>query len=109
MIAEQILNKKPMRNLSYVDYKQYKDKFDLDSISCHSINLQTDQEETNFIIENEEDSQKSIIANESTDIPEWLKNDMKECEFIPIEALNKNCIEDNSKINVIFFITSYMF
>jgi hypothetical protein len=117
MIAEQILNKKPMRNLSYVDYKQLKENltnntFNLENIWCNSLNSQVDNE-INYINEYE----KIIIKDDEVsndDIPEWLKNDVEECEFIPIEALNKsirlktqpkikdkeaNLVQDNQKLD----------
>jgi hypothetical protein len=106
MIAEQILNKKPMRNLSYVDYKQLKENLtnntlNLENISCNSFDNQNDKKNDIIMYNQELDYEKVIIKeeeiNESNDIPEWLKNDIKECEFIPIEALNKSlklCIKD---------------
>jgi hypothetical protein len=131
IIAEQVLNSKPMRNISYIDYKQLKENntsntYDAADTRDSGISEYISNQDNNLDLEASKnylyvDEQLEFkdygkimvrdefeVPNESTDIPEWLKNDMKDCEYIPIDALNKsfsksqnqNILNESSKSNI---------
>ncbi len=120
-----------MRNISYIDYKQLKENntsntYDAADTRDSGISEYISNQDNNLDLEASKnylyvDEQLEFkdygkimvrdefeVPNESTDIPEWLKNDMKDCEYIPIDALNKsfsksqnqNILNESSKSNI---------
>jgi hypothetical protein len=107
IIAEQILNTKPVRSVSYVNYmrKTTNDgSYLLASNQSESYNDENNfnfVENTKFYLGNDEETapQQRFFApphaatvepsknDETEGMPDWLKKDMEDADFIPIEAL----------------------
>lgn len=109
IIAEKELNAKPVRSVSYADYMR-KASFSNQSpssgigseINAEQLN-QVESVYQNYLEQNsasrdevnrnqESTFQKRVFnnqMNDSTGMPEWLKKDLEDADFIPIEALDK--------------------
>ncbi len=113
IIAEKLLNAKPIRSVSYAEYMREKSV-------CSSLGSREDESlgsSPNMIYHSESTNKltnrfvKLENTIEKSEIPEWLKNDIKEADFIPIEELNKKdqkpSISDSIFNKICEYETSY--
>ena len=104
IIAEKLLNIKPVRNISIglMNKKNSNSSSELESISsdpktADSLEQQLDEfknletEPIRFDLDDDtkEENKDDKSASESSQIPDWLKKDFEDASFIPIEALDK--------------------
>lgn len=87
IIAEKELDSKLLKSVSYVDFgKDTSDKASLKSEPG-------DENDTNYVDEStcqKRDFNLYNAGDTSEDIPEWLKKDFEDADFIPIEALERS-------------------
>ena len=104
IIAEKLLNIKPVRNISIglMNKKNSNSSSELESISsdpktADSLEQQLDEfknletEPIRFDLDDDtkEENKDDKSVSESSQIPDWLKKDFEDASFIPIEALDK--------------------
>lgn len=113
IIAEQTLNTRPVRSVSYAEYMRkgstsassIVNSFEADQVAraASEINARIRADFVGFSEENDfrhnnnvsEENSRAVFGEPDNDddkdddsgVPEWLKNDLKDAEFIPIEAL----------------------
>jgi hypothetical protein len=109
IIAEQILNTKPVRSVSYVNYMRKTTNSASNLLSsnqsenCSGENNSEFLENTEFYLGNDDETapqQRFFVKepqnavngpskNDATEgMPDWLKRDMEDADLIPIEALD---------------------
>lgn len=104
IIAEKLLNIKPVRNISIglMNKKNSNSSSELESLSsdpktADSLEQQLDEfknletEPIRFDLDDDtkEENKDDKSVSESSQIPDWLKKDFEDASFIPIEALDK--------------------
>ena len=110
IIAEQMLDTKPVKIQSYADYMRKTTSYDATSESIESA--RPINEVYNYISGSEEKEDNALSPeqfvqfnidsnypikeknfsreNSDTEVPEWLKKDLEDADFIPIEAYERN-------------------
>lgn len=98
IIAEKILNSKSMRSISYADYMR---ACRSESVSSQSGGVKRTDSSGNEIKKEIVESEVEVAASDTPDsdvmlkpsfdlnmaseVPEWLKNDLADADFIPIK------------------------
>lgn len=109
IIAEKILNAKPVRSISFANYISKKTEYNspLPELDLNKFEYEIEQEKEQLtkpvrfdLIANEQtplEEGESMNSNEYSVMPDWLKKDLDEASFIPLEALEKK--ENINKLN----------
>ncbi len=82
IIAEQIIDKKPVRSISCSEHSKH-----IEFLTKNNQNPDIEflsREEINF----EFGDMNDVSSQTSTDVPEWLKKDLENAEFISADVLN---------------------
>ena len=121
IIAEKVLNSKPVRSISYAEYlrnrdtpsaigssstiDQYENQSALDEWAPEASTVQIPNRFANFNPGSPPISQINNNSFTASETPEWLKKDIENMDFIPMDALqfdnNLNKKEKASEINTI--------
>jgi hypothetical protein len=102
IIAEKILNAKPVRSISFANYisKKTENNSPLSELDLNKFEYEIEQEKEQItkpvrfdLVTNNKQSPleegESMNSNEYSIMPDWLKKDLDEASFIPLEALEK--------------------
>lgn len=138
IIAEKILNSKSLKSVSYLEYLRGISTANLQASGSESDSVNSDNvtdelkrsilenaaSSENFIIENnqEQTNQVRFVENndfklmkietekveDTNDVPSWLKKDLEEADFIPIEPVAKKCENDLNPSNPVK-VVSFLF
>ena len=106
IIAEQIIDEKSVKSLSYADYmRKTNTKFCVENEATNCVrpfedlslkeqlkNIENNEKlsESQKIIDESIRENKKVLEDSQTGVPDWLKKDLEDAEFIPIEAFQKN-------------------
>ena len=115
IIAEKILNQRAVRNFSYCDALRKEKNSSIENLEEAATNqaripfnpdliniARYDKEESTLPVRHFNFNQNfpenfNVLPNEETNhMPTWLRNDVNNAEFIPIEALNKDLQKSTS-------------
>ncbi len=106
IIAERELNTKPVRSISYADYlrkETLNSRQGQNSVDSQSLLSFTPESSTGLVANRFErlrvDSpQVQFESDMSETTPEWLKNDIEDMDFIPMEALHNDYNKEKGKL-----------